>query len=243
MMADSGLDIHTSAYKETFSYALDNDLILNWYPQRILKLAKGNSLLELGLGHGYSALILSKHFSRYLVIEGSGEVIQLFKANHSSETGIEITRAFFEDFITTEKYDNIVMGFIMEHVEDPGLILDKYKKLLAPGGSVYITVPNAEALNKRLGYEAGLIDDLMKLGPGDLELGHRRLFTVPGLKELVSKHGYRIKTIEGLLLKPITTAQIITLGLPRNILEAMLKVGVNYPELCVGILMEVGVEE
>ena len=58
------------------------------------------------------------------------------------------------------------------------------------------------------------------------------------LTELCVTTGYSIAHVEGIFLKPITTGQIIDLKLSQPILDAMLKVGIDYPELCVGILME-----
>src|SRR5580700_7638276 len=80
--AAHGLDDSVRAYQNDFPYALDNRLILNWYPHRIIRLAKGRSMLELGLGHGYSSLIFSRHFPVYTVIEGSNAVILQFRESH-----------------------------------------------------------------------------------------------------------------------------------------------------------------
>lgn len=236
------LDKYLDAYEDTFLYALDNDLIINWYPGRVLNLVKGkSSLLELGVGHGYATIKFCEHFDRYLVVEGSTEIIKNFREKHGMNN-VNIVHSYFEDFHTEEKFDVIVMGFILEHVDDPELILKKYKQFLKPNGSIFVSVPNFEALNKRIGYHAGIINDLTALSEGDKALGHQRLFCVTSLTELVEKSGYKVKTIEGLLLKPITTTQIQQLNLSKEVLHAMLEVGVDYPELSVGILMELKVE-
>ena len=47
------LDDFIAAYGEGFDYAFDNNIILDWYPRRIMALCPdGGSMLELGLGHG-----------------------------------------------------------------------------------------------------------------------------------------------------------------------------------------------
>ena len=51
-MPATNLDEMKDAYDEY--YVLDNRLMLEWDPQRVVKLAQGSSLLELGLGHGFS---------------------------------------------------------------------------------------------------------------------------------------------------------------------------------------------
>jgi len=231
------LDRCAPAYQEDFAYSLDNRLILNWYPGRVLRLSSGSSMLDLGLGHGYTVQQFSESFERYVVVDGSPQIIRQFREKFP-HLRVEIQLGSFEDFHTEERFDNIVMGFILEHVDDPSTILRRYRQYLKPGGSLFVSVPNAEALNKRFGYAAGLIDSLTRLSPADLMLGHQRLFTVASLRELVEQEKYSVKTVEGIFLKPITTGQIQTLRLSEPILNAMLEVGVGYPELCVGLLMQ-----
>lgn len=229
------LDTFKDAYDNTFPYALDNRLIMNWYPERIIRYASGGSLLELGVGHGYCSLRLTKHFKRHVIVEGAKDIIEKFRQN-PGVAHIEIVHTFFEMYDTSEKFDVIVMGFVMEHVDDPCFILKKFRRCLKPGGAIFITVPNAHALNKRIGLEAGILKDYNALSASDLALGHKRLFTVDSLRSLIEGAGLTIKLMEGLFLKPITTEQIKRLGLSEDILQAMMRVGTEYPELCVGIL-------
>jgi len=237
-MTANYLDQLKDAYDDSFPYALDNRLIMNWYPERIISRMPGGSLLELGVGHGFCSLRLASHFGQHIIIEGSGQLIEKFKRKACGTEHVTLIQTFFEDFTTEEKFDVVLMGFVLEHVKDPDFIVDKFKDYLKPNGSIFITVPNANALNKRLGYEAGMIADLNTLSEADLALGHKRLFTVDSLRALVEKNACRIEMMEGLFLKPITTQQIHELKLPEEILQAMLKVGVNFPDLCVGILAE-----
>ena len=103
-------------------------------------------------------------------------------------------------------------------------------------------MPNSEALNRRLGYEAGLLKELNELSEADIQLGHKRYFNKDSLETLIEQCGLTIKSFEGLFLKPITTSQLKTLNLSEEILTAMLKVGINFPELCTSILVEATIE-
>ncbi len=238
------LDNFRDAYTDDFAYSMDNRLMLNWYPRRILDLYNGErgSLLELGLGHGYTACVFSGEFSRHVVLDGSKEIIEQFKSRHQLAY-TEIILSYFEDFDSDEQFDMIVMGFILEHVDNPAAILQRYKKYLKPQGSIFVAVPNYESLNRRYGYAAGLLPELCHLGPGDLALGHQRLFTADSLQDMIKQTGFRLKRLEGIFLKPLTTQQLINLNLPENILQAMMEVGIEYPELCVAMLAEMGLEE
>lgn len=236
-MSDQNLDAFANAYDRSFAYELDNQLMLNWYPTRIVGKKKGGSLLELGVGHGYSTAQLSKYFDHHVVIDGSQEILDLFRKNFDLPN-VSLVQSFFEYFDTDQRFDVIVMGFILEHVDDPSLILRRFRRFLKDDGVLFVTVPNAEALNKRVGFEAGLLNDMMSLSEADKKLGHQRLFTLNTISELVEAEGFRVKSAEGIFLKPITTGQIQTLGLSKEVLEGFLKVGINYPELCVGLLIE-----
>lgn len=236
-MSKHDLDCFKNAYGSSFAYDFDNRLILNWYPRRILDYVRGGSLLELGLGHGYTAALFSERFSRHVVLDGSLAVIEQFQTKFP-ECRAEVVHTYFEEFSTTERFDVIVMGFVLEHVEDPLALLQKYREFLKPDGQLFIAVPNAETLNKRVGLAAGLLDDLYRLSDGDRALGHLRLFTVESLKRLIMEAHYSLVRLEGIFLKPLTTKQLLQLELDEQVLEGFLQVGIDYPELCVGLLLE-----
>ncbi len=233
------LDSHVKAYEGQNLYDFDNNIQLNWYPYRILKYTKkSNSILELGLGHGITTKIFSNYFKRHVVLDASPAVIESFKKRFP-DCCPEIIETYFEKFVGDEKFDVIVLGFVLEHVDNPIEIMAYYKKFLAPKGKMFLTVPNAEVLNRRLGFLAGILPDIQMLSEHDLFCGHKRYYTVKSLTEEVQSAGYKIVRMEGIYLKPFTTSQMISLNFDKNIIEALCKVGVEYPELCCGILAQI----
>jgi SAM-dependent methyltransferase len=152
---------------------------------------------------------------------------------------VELLFDYFETFEPRELFDVIIMGFILEHVDDPGLLLARYKKFLKPGGRIFIAVPNAKSLNRRLGLELGIIDDIYSLNANDLALGHKRQFCRDTLRDLLVDHGYRVVYEEGIYLKPLPIGILKNLQNFQANLQAMLKVGIDFPDLCVGLLVEV----
>jgi SAM-dependent methyltransferase len=231
------LDSHVVIYEGQNPYDYDNSIILNWYPKRVIELTKGaKSILELGLGHGFTAQIFSKHFDRHVILEGSKSVIENFNVRFP-ECKPEIIETYFENFSTSEKFDVIVMGFVLEHVDDPLVVLEHFKKYLAPGGKLFAAVPNAEALNRRLGHFAGLLPDLQLLSENDIISGHKRYYTVKSFSSDVERAGYSIELTEGIYLKPFTTKQMMSLNFEKNIVDALCLAGVSYPELSLGIIV------
>lgn len=234
------LDAYTSQYKPGAVTEIENDLVLNWYPNRILRrigAQHGQSLLELGLGHGFTALKFHEHFTHHTVIEGSSEVITLFRASRVLPS-LKIVEDYFENFTSTEQFDVIVMGFILEHVDDPALIVRRYRQMLAPGGRLFIAVPNAKSLNRRLGVTLGKIANLYELNANDHLLGHQRQFCLDTLKAMMTDSGFIVSWVEGIYLKPLPLPVLRTLPDFEANLRAMCEVGVDFPELCVALLVE-----
>lgn len=238
MKQDNHLDTYSNAYTEQFPYELDNNLILHWYPKRLATKLNPGSLLELGLGHGYSTKEFLAIVDKYTVIDGSSSVIEQFKQNNPQLAELNLIHSFFEDFQTTERFDNIVMGFILEHVDDPIVILQYYQTLLSENGKLFIAVPNAESLHRRLGFHAGLLDDLHRLSDADLALGHQRYFDISTLTKLIEQSNMTIQSIEGLFLKPLSTAQLQSLSLSDEVYQSMMQMGIDYPELSTALLVE-----
>ena len=221
--------------------AIENSLILPWYAQRIAeRVGHCQSLLELGLGHGFTPDIFTNACDRHVVIEGSPAVIELFKRDRP-ENPIHVVEAYFEDFETSETFDVIVMGFVLEHVDDPEIILNRFKRFLKPGGRLFIAVPNAKSLNRRYGFELGKLDDFYSLNENDIALGHKRQFSRESLTEAVRRNGYRVVHEEGIYLKPLPLSVLQTLDDFEENLQAMLRVGIDFPDLCVAMLMEVAI--
>lgn len=235
MSTTATLDGMVAAYDEL--YQLDNHLTQDWYPQRVLALAHGRSLLELGMGHGGATSTFARHFSRYQVVEGSAEMIQRFRARHDLPQ-VDVHHGWFEDFDTEERFDHISMGFVLEHVADPAAILRRYRAFLAPGGTLFVTVPNSESLHRRIGHAAGLLPRLEQLSEADQRLGHVRYYSLGSLKAELQAAGWQVTHAEGIMLKPLTTPQLAQLQLDPRILQGLMAVGQQYPELANSLLVQ-----
>lgn len=230
-----------SIYSKGNIYEFDNNIMMNYYPRRIIELVgnKNRTCLELGIGYGVTTEIFSESFDSYTVLDGDKEIIKRYK-NMYPNTKAKIIETYFENWNTEEIFDVIVLGFILEHVEKPNKILSKYARFLSPKGKMYITVPNAEALNRRVGKEAGILPDIFQLSETDIRFGHKRYYTLESLRQEIRAEnvGLKVTKEEGIFLKPITTAQMISLNLTDNIIDGFLNVGRQYPELCLGLLVE-----
>jgi SAM-dependent methyltransferase len=241
------LEETAGGYSKENPWYLDNDIVLNWYAGRVVgKYPADISVLDLGLGYGITAKMFADYFKDYTVIDGSQKIINSFREKNP-DLKINIINAYFEEFITDKKFDLIIMGFILEHVDDPVHILKHYKQFLKSknlhgndngGGVLIAAVPNCESMNRKLGHYAGLLENMASLSEGDYLVGHKRTYTVNSITEDIRKVGLQVKKIEGIFLKPITTAQLLSLNFERKIYDALCRLGIEYPELSTGILLE-----
>lgn len=244
-MNNQNLDALTSAYGQEFKFHDENLVTLSWYARRIIQTMVAQSsrrVLSLGIGHQVlpkSILAeLGSTLDHYAIIEGSLEIIEGFRSKAALPKNTELIHSFFEDYQPAQKFDAIEMGFVLEHVNDPAVIVRHYRQYLAPGGTMFIAVPNARSLHRLIGHEAGVLDNLYRLSPEDLQLGHQRYFDFESLCKLVLEAGLKVVKVEGILLKPLTSGQLKSLDLIPAVVEGLLKVGVDHPGICNSILIE-----
>jgi SAM-dependent methyltransferase len=219
--------------------------MLSWYVSRLierLKVRRVDSLLSLGIGHQVASRSLIRalagRISSYTIVEGSSQVISSFEAGEKLPPTVELVNQLFEEYTPPNPVDAIEMGFVLEHVADPRLVLERYARFLRPGGLLVVVVPNARALHRLLGWHAGLLDDLYRLSEADRKLGHRRYFDLSSITALVADAGLRTERTEGVFLKCLTTGQLQSLALGDAVRRAFFEVGVSYPEIANAIYLE-----
>ena len=84
----------------------------------------------------------------------------------------------------------------------------------------------------------GVLSDMTELSQQDQEFGHRRYYTCATLRSELIDAGLKIKKLEGIYMKPFTTRQMLSLQLPQSVLNALCEIGIDYPELSLGLLAE-----
>lgn len=236
------LDAYQAAYTEQFPYHWDEELLLMAYARKIVEqLSERSSLKMLSLGIGgqrVSRTILEQlDISEYHILEGSRDIIERYRAETSPPASVTIHHTYFESAQFEPIFDAIEMGFVLEHVDDPGLILRRFREFLKPDGLLFASVPNARSLHRLLGQAAGFMQDIYALSPFDRELGHKRYFDNQSITQLVEASGYKVFHNLGLVLKPLTTSQLRQLALDERVEKAFIDVGYEQPDISNGILL------
>jgi len=241
--AREDLDQYRPAYSQAFSYYWDETLLLNAYVAKMLAAMEGARnvrALSLGIGRQIvsKSLFESLDCTEYQVIEGSQQIIDDYVRESAPPDFVKLVQGYFEDVVLDGRFDMIEMGFVLEHVDDPGLILRRYRQCLSDSGILFVAVPNARSLHRLLGHAAGMMPDIYSLSPSDLQLGHKRYFDAASIKDLVRECGYEIVREHGLMLKPLTSGQLRSLGLGEAFDQALIEVGYALPDIANGIMLE-----
>ncbi len=226
------LNEQSQAYAEKHFFTCENDWMHKAYDPILERYVKDRSVLELGIGYQLNIISLCQFARQIEVIEASSAVIADFRRNHPDLANrINIVEGYFETYQSNQLFDVVAMEFILEHVDDPLLVLKRFRQFLAPDGILLAAVPNAECLHRRIGHEMGLLPDMQKLSQADLNYGHQRYFTFASFTQMIEEAGYRVVEAKGLQLKPITTGQINQLQLGDSFFKAINTIGYDYPEL------------
>ena len=87
-------------------------------------------------------------------------------------------------------FDAIIAADVLEHIYNPWQALQRVKPLLAPGGAIYISLPNVRNLNILSALAAG---EWRYQGAGILDITHVRFFTLTQASEMLSQTGWLIR--------------------------------------------------
>jgi 2-polyprenyl-3-methyl-5-hydroxy-6-metoxy-1,4-benzoquinol methylase len=135
---------------------------------------------------------------------GQGELGHLLKERGHHVTGIDRVPPLFalDEFFQADlsqglpvdparRFDVILLADVLEHMSEPLELLKEAKALLAPSGSLLVSLPNAVHWSVRLQVYAGKFEYTNK---GILDRGHVRFFTRASAKRLFREAGLEIVT-------------------------------------------------
>ncbi len=98
-------------------------------------------ILDSGCGDGYGAFLLSNHIKKVIGIDVDPEIISGARQNYSGNIRFDLyegRRLPYEKSV----FDAITSFQVIEHVEDVDQYLLELKRVLKPGGQLFITTPN-----------------------------------------------------------------------------------------------------
>lgn len=162
--------------------------------------------LQVGCAHGDQTSLLVERFEDVTVIEPATEFLEQTRARVGDRVVFE--NVLVEEFRTDRRFDTIIFSHVLEHVADPVATLARLGDLLTPAGLVYVVVPNADAVSRRIAVKMGLLDHREALSDDDLAAGHRRVYRLDTLGRDVRAAGLRTCHTGGIFFKPLANFQL-----------------------------------
>ena len=192
----------------------------------------GDSILEMGPAEGVMTELLAATGKKLTLVEGSGMFCDALRRRFPQANTVH---ALFEEFQPKELFDNIILGHVLEHVEDPVDILSRAKRWLKPEiGRIFSAVPNARSLHRQAAVIMGLLRQEDELNELDIHHGHRRVFNPESFRNTFYQAGLNIEIFGGYWIKPVSNAQIEATWSPE-MLEAFMVVGERYSDIAAEI--------
>jgi len=139
-----------------YAYNFDFDVMHPFMLKSFQPFFKKGSLLELGSFKGDFTKRLLPYFEDITCVEASDEAIKIAKSELGSK--IKFINSLFETATLPTKYDNIVLTHVLEHIDDPVLVLKRInEEWLSDTGQFFLVCPNANAPSRQIAVKMGLI--------------------------------------------------------------------------------------
>ncbi|MFA6636509.1 MAG: class I SAM-dependent methyltransferase [Candidatus Omnitrophota bacterium] len=162
--------------------------------------------IDLACGDGMLTSYLCQHYERVVGVDAS--TAHLSKAKILLP-GIEFHNSLIEDLDISEKFDSVFLINVLEHVLDPGIVLQKAATLLNSEGVLIVHVPNAMAVNRKIAVIMETLESYDELSPYDINVvGHRRSYTLDTLRDDVETVGLNVYKVGGIFFKMLSTPQM-----------------------------------
>lgn len=207
-------DLPGKKYSYKFDEYMRHAIVRTWKPFFLHPAA-----LEVGGGNGE----LTKYLKNIFV----GSYLDCIDPLHN---------CCLEDYSTEKRYHTIIAHNVFEHAENPDKFLKIAKSLLAEGGRLFISVPNANAPSRQIACHMELIPYPQYVTDGEYLHGHRRTYDLNTLCRDVRESNLKIVKHGGVFFKPMANFQIDA-ALDGGIItpeymEGCYRLGEHYPDLC-----------
>lgn len=134
------LDDSTNSESEKYAYSFDFDVMHPFMVKSFRPFFNKGSLLELGSYKGDFTARLLPYFNDVTCVEASD--VAIAEAKNKLGEKVKFVNSLFEKAALPKRYDNIVLTHVLEHLDDPVLILKRINnEWLAEGGGFFSCAP------------------------------------------------------------------------------------------------------
>ena len=223
-----------------YAYGFDIDVMHPYMIKSFKPFFRNGNFLELGSSKGDFTKRFIPFFNKITCVEASDEAINLAKDNLNGE--INFINALFEEAMLPEKYENIVLTHVLEHLDNPVRVLKRVNdEWLSDKGRFFLVCPNANAPSRQIAVKMGLITHNSAVTPAEEEHGHRTTYTLDTLERDAKAAGLKVVHRSGIFFKALANFQwdklLETDIISPEYLEGCYQLGQQYPDLCSSIFL------
>lgn len=234
------LDDSKNTESEKYSYSFDFDVMHPYMIKSFEPFFNKGSLLELGSFKGDFTHRLLPYFNEVTCVEASDMAIEDAKLKLGDK--VRFVHSIFENVSLSKTYDNIVLTHVLEHLDDPVLVLKRINdEWLAENGRFFLVCPNANAPSRQIAVKMGLISHNAAVTPAEAEHGHRCTYSLDTLERDAVAAGLRVVHRSGIFFKALANFQwdrlLQTDIISKEYLDGCFKLGQHYPDLCSSIFL------
>lgn len=235
---------YNSELKDTedhkYAYNFDFDVMHKFMIESFTPLIKDGNCLELGSFKGDFTRRLTNLFDDILCVEASDEAIEIAKKEFGNN--VKFINSLFEEASLPEKYDNIILTHVLEHIDDPVALMKRINdEWLSDTGRFFLVCPNANAPSRQIAVKMGLITHNNAITPAELEHGHRITYTLDTLERDARLAGLKVVHRSGIFFKALANFQwdrlLQTDIISEEYLNGCFQLGQLYPDLCSSIFL------
>lgn len=229
-----------NAESEKYAYGFDFDVMHPFMIRSFQPFFRKGSLLELGSFKGDLTGRFLPYFDDVTCVEASDVAIE--EARKILGDKVKYINTTFETAQLPRRYDNIVLTHVLEHLDDPVLVLKRINdEWLAQDGRLFLVCPNANAPSRQIAVKMGLISHNSAVTQAESEHGHRRTYSLDTLERDAVAAGLRVVHRSGIFFKALANFQwdrlLQTDIVSKEYLEGCYKLGLEYPDLCASIFL------
>ena len=223
-----------------YAYSFDIDVMHPFMFRSFEPFFRGDSVLELGSFRGDFTRRLVTRFSDVTCVEASGDAATALREALGAQ--VHIVQGTMESIVLNRAFDNVVMTHVLEHVDDPELVLRRInREWLSPSGRLFLACPNAHAASRQIAVKMGLMSHAEAVTPAEQAHGHRITYSLETLERDARAAGLRVVHRSGIFFKALANFQwdrlLATDIISPEYLEGCYQLGQVYPDLCSSIFL------
>ncbi|MFL6301148.1 MAG: glycosyltransferase [Terriglobales bacterium] len=155
-------------------------------------------VLELGAATGRVTAALKANGCEVIAVERDATAARRLREICPVIEG-DVEQISLERHLDSAKFDVVLAGDFLEHLQDPVELLIEVRQFIGPGGFLLSSIPNISHGSVRLGLLNGKFEYGEK---GILDRTHLRFFTLDSIRQMFTEAGYRIECIQRLSADP-----------------------------------------